>query len=71
MAILSKGEVHLVADMEVLGVDDWTSSGKSWQHDGLASRSAQEERSLPMIQARNQDDHELVNSTYTPTGARR
>src|SRR5260370_6710853 len=34
-------------------------------NDGLASRSAQEERSLPMIKARNQEDHELVNSTYT------
>src|SRR5260221_12640239 len=33
--------------------------------DGLASRSAQEERSLPMIEARNQDDHELALSTYT------
>src|SRR5260221_11387912 len=33
-------------------------------NDGLASRSAQEERSLPMIKARNQEDHELVNSTY-------
>src|SRR5260221_1161744 len=46
-------------------VDVWTSSGKRWQHDGLAIRIAQEERSLPMIQARNQEDHELVNSTYT------
>jgi hypothetical protein len=57
--------VRLVADMDGLEVDDWTSSGKSWQHDGLASRSAQEERSLRMIKARNQDDHELSLSTYT------
>src|SRR5260221_11205800 len=34
-------------------------------NEGLASRSAQEERSLRMIKARNQEDHELVNSTYT------
>jgi hypothetical protein len=44
--------------MDGLEVDDWTSSGKSWQHDGLASRSAQEERSLRMIKAHNQEDHD-------------
>src|SRR5258708_37390642 len=42
-----------------------TTLRKEMANDGLASRSAQEERSLPMIKARNQEDHELVNSTYT------
>jgi CheY-like chemotaxis protein len=42
-----------------------TTLRKEMANDGLASCIAQEERSLPMIQARNQDDHELVNSMYT------
>src|SRR5260221_10128173 len=45
--------------------NEWTSSGKRWQQDGLASRIAQEERSLRMIKMHNQEDHELSLSTHT------
>jgi hypothetical protein len=57
--------VRLLADMDVLGIDVWTSRGKRWQHSGLSSRIAQEDRSRHMIEARNQGHHELPLSTYT------
>jgi len=50
--------------MEALEVDDWTRRGKRWQHDGLSSRIAQEDRSFYMIEARNPAHHELALSTY-------
>ncbi|HKF35403.1 MAG TPA: response regulator transcription factor [Ktedonobacteraceae bacterium] len=56
--------VRPVAAMDVLAVDDWSSSGKRWQYDGEPSRITQEERSLPMIKASSRDDHELAPSTY-------
>lgn len=63
-------DARLVADLDVLEVDDWTSRGKRWQHDGLSSRIAQEERSLPLIKSPNQGYHELPLSTYTHAGVR-
>ncbi len=68
---LPKADVRLVADLEVLEVDDWTSRGQRWQHDGRASRIAQEERSLPLIKSPNQGYHELLLPTYTHAGVRR
>src|SRR6266568_7703540 len=50
--------------MDVLEVDIWLRRGKRWQHDGLSSRIAQEERSFPLIKTRKQSDRALPLSTY-------